>query len=299
MTANRGKVGKNFQNSEQMSHQKPTKVDRALRWWKNLPFIWVVILGCMVITGLATVTISVRFLYDQVRQIVCKTDVRISAAVYVYERGFLLEGTKKTYYYEMRNLATNCSLWRHEIKNLPRGRSETPKPYAKIILKLFLENPSKMTISNLRFGLRGLPFNFDKIICSPNIEASIKRETTSNEALSTQVIIIPSLAPAQKAIISLETPVDRRSYQQRVGIPLTISCPFLTSDQLTISRLNISKMNAMEMVKRESELFTGERTFGDEKIEGRILSPWEPSIVEEYESLPPAQKCREGTGGNW
>jgi hypothetical protein len=48
-----------------------------------------------------------------------------------------------------------------------------------------------------------------------------------------------------------------------------------------------------------SVIFTGERTFGDEKIEGRILSPWEPSIVEEYEPLPTAQKCREGTGGNW
>ena len=281
-----------------MSDQKPTKVDRAIRWCKNLPFIWQLIVVCVVIISLATITGAVRFLYDQVRQIVCKTDVRISAAVYVYERGFLLEGTKKTYYYEMRNLVTNCSLWRHEIKNLPRGRSETPKPYAKIILKLFLENPSKMRISNLRIGLRGLPSNFDKILCSPNIEGSIKRETTSNEALSIQVIKIPSLAPAQKAIISLESPAGTTSYQGLIGVPLTISCPFLTSDQLTISRLNISKMNAMEMVKRESELF-GERTFGDEIIKGRILGPWEPSIVEEYEPLPAARKCPEGTGGNW
>ncbi len=282
-----------------MNDPKLTRVDRTIRWFKNNRFWSAVIFLALVIIALNTFTDSVRNLTKLVKGIFYKADIKISASVYLYERGFVLEGSNKTYFYEMRNLATNCSLCKIELKNLPRGRSMTPEPVARIILKFFIENSSETMLSNLRIGLRGLPFQFDKIICTPNVEASLKRESTSSESLSTQVIKISALPPAGKAVISLEIPVDRATYQSLVGIRLAILCPFITSDQLNISPPNIVKLNATEMLKRESELFTGERTFCDEKITGRILGPKEPSIDERYEPLPPAQKCPEGTGGNW
>jgi len=56
------------------------------------------------------------------------------------------------------------------------------------------------------------------------------------------------------------------------------------------------------MVKHESDLFAGERTFADEKVEYRLLCPNEPDIEDDkvaYKPLPPAKICPEGTGGNW
>src|SRR4030042_2121108 len=273
-----------------MSNQRPTRVDRIIHWFRNNRVWSAIIFLALVVIALNTFTDSVRNLTKLVKGIVYKADIKMSASVYLYERGFVLEGSKKTYFHEIRNLATNWSLCKTELKNLPRGRSITPEPGARIILKLFIENSSETMLSNLRIGLRGLPFQFDKIICTPNIEASLKRESTSSESLSTQVIKISALAPAGKAVISLEIPVDRATYQSLVGIRLAILCPFITSDQLDISPPNIVKLNAMEMLKRESELFTGERTFCDEKITFRILCPEEPSIDERYEPLPPARK---------
>lgn len=225
-----------------------------------------------------------------------KDNIKTHIAVYVYERGYKLDGEKKTYYYEMRNLANNCSLWRQEISNLCRGRSITPTPIAKIIMKLFLDNPSKILLSNVRVGLRGM--KFENVFCTPNIECSMKSVKTSNEATATQVIMIPSLSPTGKAVLSLETPIDRKTYKENTRI--TVLIPFVTSDQINITQPKLLKFNAMEMIKLESELRTGERTFADERIEYRILCPDEPDIVEhKFEPLPPAKKCAKGIGDNW
>src|SRR4030042_2243258 len=222
-----------------MNDPRPTRVDRTIRWFKNNRVWSAVIFLALVIIALNTFTDSVRNLTKLVKGIFYKADIKISASVYVYERGFVLEGSNKTYFYEMRNLATNCSLCKIELKNLPRGRSMTPEPGARVILKLFIENSSETMLSNLRIGLRGLPFQFNKIICTPNIEASLKLEFTSNESLSTQVIKIPVLAPNGKGVISLESSTDRASYLKLVGTRLSISYPFITSDQLYISPPNV------------------------------------------------------------
>lgn len=190
-----------------MNNSEHTKADKMVRWVKNHRIMSLVVFIGIVVIALSSFTESVRNLTKQVTGMFSKDTIRVYAAVYAYERGDVFDGAYKTYYYEMRNLATNCSLWRAEIKNLQRGRSVTPTPSAQIILKLFLENPSETPLSNLRIGLRGLPFQFDKIFCTPNIECLMKGEATSNEALSTQVILVPSIAPAGKAVISLEAPV--------------------------------------------------------------------------------------------
>jgi len=282
-----------------MKNTDHTRYDLIVRWIKNNPFVSILVFIGVVIIALNSFTDSVKNLTKQISEIFSKEDIKIGAAMYAYERAFVFDGKKKTYYYEMRNLATNCSLWRAEA-NFPRGRSITPTPEAKVILKFLLKNASKISLSNLRIGLSGLPYQFDKILCTPNIECSMKHETTSNEALGTRVILMPTIAPAGEAVVSLEAPVDKGTYKKLVGVRLTILLPFVTSDQLVLSQPKASKLNAMELVKKESELFGGKRTFANEKITYRLLCPGEPDVVEPtHDPLPPAKQCATGTGGNW
>jgi len=232
--------------------------------------------------------------------------ISLGIALYIYEKGFILYEQTMTYYTEMRNFVSNCSIYKQQLNNLPRKRTIIPEPGAWFLVKLRLENLSSVPLTNIRLGIYGMPLKFDNIVTTPNIKASLNYESTTNNGLGTYVVNIKSLAPNDTAIITIQSKINNQIYSEFIQKKChSIVFPFIVSDQFKGTGINVKiiKFNASEMLKQEAELFTGERTIVNEKIEYRILDPKEPDIDErfiiKYEPLPAATKCPTGTAGNW
>ena len=232
------------------------------------------------------------------------TPVHVGVAFYTYERAFLLEGNTKTYFYENRNLVSDCSLRRIE-QTLPKGRAKTPDPQSWVLNKFLLENVSGQSITNFRVGIRSpLLRPTTTLFTTPNVDFTGKLEATANDALHTYVISIPAIAPTASVVLSLKTPLDEK-LRQFIYVDhgrVTIQVPFLSADQFGTFPLKVSRLNAMKILNRESVLRTGDETFADEKIEFTMPRSDEPDLKEEgvsYRLLPKARVCPEGTAGDW
>jgi hypothetical protein len=232
------------------------------------------------------------------------TPIRVGVAFYTYERAFLLEGTSKAYFYETRNLVSDCSLRRIE-QTLPKGRAKTPVSQSWVLSKFFLENVSDQSLTNLRMDIRSpLLQPTTTLFATSNVDATGKLEATSTDARHTYVISIPAIAPMASAVVSLKTPIDE-TLRQFVYVDhgrVTVQVPFLSADQFASFPLKVSRMNAMKILNRESVLRTGDETFADEKIEFTMLRSDEPDLKDEdvsYHLLPKARVCPEGTAGVW
>ena len=230
--------------------------------------------------------------------------VHVGVAFYTYERAFLLEGNTKKYFYETRNLVSDCSLRRIE-QTLPKGRAKTPDPQSWVLSKFLLENVSDQGITKFRMGIKSpLIRPTTTLFTTPNVEATGTLEATANDALSTYVITIPAIAPMASAVLSLKTPIDG-TLRQFVYVDygrVTVQVPFLSADQFETFPLKISRLNAMKILNRETVLRTGDETFANEKIELTILRSEEPDLKDEdvsYRLLPKARVCPEGTAGDW
>jgi hypothetical protein len=230
--------------------------------------------------------------------------VLVGVALYTYERAFLLEGNTKTYFYEKRNLVSECSLRRIE-QTLPKGRAKTPDPQSWVLIKFLLENVSDQSITKLRMDIRS-PFlrPTTQLFTTPNVEGTGALEATANMALPTYVISIQAIASMASAVLSLKTPIDEK-LRQFLYVDhgrVTIQVPFLSADQFGTFPLKVSRINAMKILNREGVLRTGDETFANEKIEFMMLRSDEPDLKDEavsYRLLPKARVCPEGTAGDW
>ncbi|MFZ5569163.1 MAG: hypothetical protein ACOZF0_02070 [Thermodesulfobacteriota bacterium] len=279
------------------------KIRAAFKAIKESRIYKIILALSAIVIGVSAFTGGIENLLIQVKGLFFPANIELKASVYLYERAYIFEGPFKLYFSQMRNLASNCSLWKVNYPKFLRGRAITPDPAAWIILKLFIENSSNLELSNLRFGLVGLPMRFNEIEYTPNIQASLNYKTISNEGLGSHIVNITSLAPRDKAVLSLKKLVDKIEYLDIAKRKkISISVPFISADQLKVSKPEVNKLNAMEMVKREAEIFTGVRTFANEKIQFRLLCESEPDIIEndmKDKLLPSARVCPEGTGGEW
>jgi hypothetical protein len=232
------------------------------------------------------------------------TPVHVGVAFYIYERAFILEGNTKTYFYENRNLVSECSLRRIE-QTLPKSRAKTPTPQSWVLSKFLLENVSGQDITNFRMGVRSpLLHPSTTVVTTRDIEATGTLDTTAQDAQPTYVIAVPVMAASAASVLILKTPIDEKVrrflYVDRGRV--TIQVPFLSADQFGTFPLKISRLNAMKILNRESVLRTGDETFADEKIEFEMLASDEPDPHDEdmsYQLLPRARACPEGTAGNW
>ena len=267
------------------------------RWfWRQSWLNKVIIVGVLTAVVLPLVPLAMSWLKPPL--------VRVGVAFYTYERAFLLEGNTKTYFYENRNLVSDCSLRRIQ-QTLPKGRAKTPDPQSWVVSKFLLENVSDQSITNLRVGVRSpLLQPTTTLFTTPNVEATGKLEATSNDARHTYVISIAAIAPKTSAVLSLKTPIDEK-LRQFVYVDhgrVTLQVPFLSADQFGTFPLKISHLNAMKILNRETVLRTGDETFADEKIELMMLRSDEPDLKEEdvsYPLLPKARVCPEATAGDW
>ncbi|TKS60296.1 MAG: hypothetical protein EWM72_01522 [Nitrospira sp.] len=232
------------------------------------------------------------------------TILKVGVAFYTYERAYLLEGDTKTYFYEKRNLVSDCSLGRIQ-QPLPKGRAKTPDPQSWVLGKLLLENVSDQSITNLRVGVRSpLLHSTTTLFATPNVEATGKLEATSHDARHTYMVSITALAPMTSAVLSLKTPIDEklRQFLYVDHRPVTVQVPFVSADQFRAYPPIVSRLNAMKILNRESVLRTGDETFADETIEVTMLRSDEPDLKNEEVShslLPKARVCSEGMAGVW
>ena len=259
-------------------------------------------LNKVIIVGLSSSL--VLFLIPMVMSWLRPTPVHVGVAFYVYERAFQLEGDTKTYFYEKRNLVSECSLRRVE-QTMPKGRAKTPAPQSWVLTKFLLENVSGQNITNFRMGVRSpLLHPNTTLVTTRDIKASGALDTTAQDAPPTYVIVIPVIADMASSVLILKTPIDEKVrrflYIDRARV--TIQVPFLSADQFGTFPLKISRLNAMKILNRETVLRTDDETFADEKMEYELLQSDEPDLHDEdtsYLPLPKARTCPEGTAGDW
>ena len=130
--------------------------------------------------------------------------IHVGVAFYTYERAFLLEGNTKAYFYENRNLVSDCSLRRIE-QTLPKGRAKTPDPQSWVVIKFLLENMSDQSITKFRMSIKSpLVRPTTTLFTTPNVEATGAWETMATDAPHMYVISIAAIAPMASAVHQLE-----------------------------------------------------------------------------------------------
>ena len=267
------------------------------RWFKRQSRLNKVIIVSFLGSG-------VLFLIPLVASWVKPTPIHVGVAFYTYERAFQLEGKAKTYFYENRNLVSDCSLRRVE-QVLQKGRAKTPDPQSWVVSKFLLENTTDRSITKFRMAFKSpLVRPTTTLFTTPNVTATGAWETTAPDAPHMYVVSIASLPPMASAVLSLKTPIDE-AMRQFIYVEhgrVTVQVPFLSADQFETFPLKISRLNSMQILNRESVLRTGDETFANEKIEVTMLRPDEPDLKEEatsYQLLPKARTCEDGTAGDW
>jgi hypothetical protein len=232
------------------------------------------------------------------------TPIHVGVAFYTYERAFVLEENTKVYFYENRNLVSDCSLRRIE-QTLPKGRAKTPDPQSWVLIKFLVENVTDQRVTNLRIDIKSpLLLPTTTLFATSNLEATGAWDVTAKDASRAYVISIPTIEPMNSAVISVKTPIDETLrqliYADRGRV--TIQVPYLSADQFGTFPLKITRLNAMKILNRESVLRAGDETFANEKIEFTMLRPDEPDLKDEavsYQLLSNARICPEGTAGDW
>jgi hypothetical protein len=232
------------------------------------------------------------------------TPIHVGVAFYTYERAFLMEGNTKTYFYENRNLVSDCRLRRIE-RTLPKGRAKTPAPQSWVLSKFLIENVSDHRITNLRLDVKSpLLRPTTTLFTTLNLKATGAWDTTAKDVPGKYVMMIPVIEPMVSAVVSLKTPIDE-TLRQFIYVDrsrVTVQVPYLSADQFGTFPLKVSRLNAMKILNRESVLRTGDETFADEKIEFTILRADEPDLKDvdvSYQLLPKARDCPDGTAGDW
>ncbi|OAI46337.1 hypothetical protein AYO43_06450 [Nitrospira sp. SCGC AG-212-E16] len=232
------------------------------------------------------------------------TPIHVGVAFYTYERAFVLDGNTKAYFYENRNLVSDCSLRRIE-QAFPKGRARTPDPQSWVLIKFLLENVTDHGLTNLRLAIRSpLLRSTTTLFTTSNVEATGEWDSTAKDAPRSYVISIPALASMTSAVVSVKTPIDEtlRQFIYTDRGRMTIQVPYWSADQIGTYPLKVSRLNAMKILNRESVLRAGDETFANEKIEFTMLRPDEPDLKDEavsYQLLSKAHACPEGTAGDW
>lgn len=229
--------------------------------------------------------------------------VRVNAAVYTYERGFILEGTTKTTYSHMQNLLSNCTLWRFPSV-IPKTSIKITDLHAWVLSKYLLENTSDQAITHIRIGVASPLLNqFTVLSATPNVQAKGSVESRAKDGLRMYVIAIAALAPNDSAMLSLQTPINDTMRHALYDEHHTFRIPtaFLSADQLWNVGLTVTQISDSTMAVLETDMHSGERSISmADKVESWNLDPSDPALLEEdvsYRLLPAAPNCRAEANG--
>jgi hypothetical protein len=229
--------------------------------------------------------------------------VHVSAALYTYERGFILEGTTKTTYSHMQNLLSNCTLWRFPPV-LPKTGIKITDLHSWVLSKYLLENTSDQAITHIRMGVASPLLNqFTLLSATPNVQAKGSVESRAKDGLRMYVIATVALAPNDSAMLSLQTPINDTMRHALYDEHHTFRIPtaFLSADQLWNVGLTVAQISDSTMAVLETDMHSGERSISmADKVESWNLDPSDPALLEEdvsYRLLPATPNCRADADG--
>lgn len=260
-------------------------------------------LNKIIILGLFAV--AVPFVLPTVVSWFRPTIIKVGVAFYTYERASFSESTTTTYFFEKRNLVTNCSLRRLE-ETQPTGQSPIANPHSWVILKLLLENASDQPITHLRLGVRSPALSpATQLLTSPNVDATGHMDTPSRDTRPAYIISIAAIAPASATVLSLQTPIDDRLrrfiYEDHRTV--TVQVPFVSAEQFREYPPIVSRTNAIKILNREGLLRTGDDREADEPLNSVTPMPPDKSGASSkgtpYQLLPKSRTCSEGEAGMW
>ncbi|OQW33018.1 MAG: hypothetical protein A4E19_06625 [Nitrospira sp. SG-bin1] len=231
------------------------------------------------------------------------TLIHVGVSFYTYERGVQSQGMNTLYFFERRNLVSDCSI-RREERSVPSGRVRSPDPQAWVLIKLLLENVSDRDITNLRVGVRSPAINqTTQLLTAPSLIATGNKEAPP-DVRPLYVISIAAIPAESSVVVSLKTPIDDnlRDFIYVKRRPVTIQVPYVSADQFRQYPPIVSRTNAVKMLNREGVLRTSEEGFGDEKLQVTMVAPHEPDVKEpgvSYRVLPRSKACSEAEAGVW
>jgi hypothetical protein len=231
------------------------------------------------------------------------TMIHVGVSFYTYERGVQPQGMNTLYFFEKRNLVSNCSIHRDE-QSVPSGRAKAPDPQSWVLIKLLLENVSDRNLTNLRVGVRSPAINqATQLVTTPNLEAKGQREAPP-DVKPVYVLSIPAIPAASSVVVSFKTPIDDilREFIYVKHRPVTIQVPYVSADQFRQYPPIVSRTNVVKMLNREGVLRTRDNAGVEEKIHVAMLPRDEPAMKEgdvSYQTLPRAKVCSEAEAGVW
>src|SRR6185312_705229 len=269
---------------------------RCWKWfWNQSVFNKIVIIGLF--------AAFVPFVLPTVVAWFRPTMIHVGVAFYTYERGIQPQGMNSLYFFERRNLVTDCSI-RREEQSVPSGRAKAPDPQAWVLVKLLLENVSDRDITNLRVGVRSPAINqTTQLLTAPTLAATGGKEAPP-DVKPLYLMSIATIPAASSVVVSLKTPMDEnlREFIYVKRRPVTIQIPYVSADQFRQYPPIVSRTNAVKMLNREGVLRTTDETFADEKLQVTMVSP-NGSNQNEREGaqrlLPRAKVCSEAEAGVW
>ena len=231
------------------------------------------------------------------------TMIHVGVAFYTYERAALPQGMNTLYFFERRNLVTDCSIRRDE-QSVPNGRAKAPDPQAWVLIKLLLENVSERDITNLRVGVRSPAITQStQLLTVPDLAATGQKEAPP-DVKPLYLLSIATLPGESSVVVTLKTPIDDnlREFIYVKRRPVTIQVPYVSGDQFRRYPPIVSRTNAVKMLNREGVLRTSDDVFAEEKIAVTMLPSDEPPIKEgviAYRTLPRAKACSQAEAGVW
>jgi hypothetical protein len=231
------------------------------------------------------------------------TLIHVGVAFYTYERGSQPQGMNTLYFFERRNLVSDCSLRRDE-QSVPNGRAKAPDPQAWVLIKLLLENMSDRDLANLRVGVRSPAINqTTQLLLAPTLVATGQKEAPP-DVKPLYVISIASLPASSSVVVSLKTPIDDnlREFIYVKRRPVTIQVPYVSAEQFRQYPPIVSRTNAVKMLNREGVLKTSDEVFAEEKLQVTMLPSDEPIMKggeASHRVLPRAKTCSEAEAGIW
>jgi len=232
------------------------------------------------------------------------TMIHVGVAFYTDERAYHVNGTTKTYFFEKRNLVTNCRL-RYTEESLPDEWTEGPSSQSWVVIKLLLENVSDDDLTQLRVGVRSPAIGLNtELLTVPSLNATGQIETPPQDSRRMFMISIPLLSANSSAVVSLKTPIDEslREFIYEKRRTVTIQVPFVSSDQFRDYPPIVSRTNAVKILNREGLLRSDEGPVSDDTLQFTVLPPEELEQKREekpYQQLPISKSCSDGEAGRW
>jgi hypothetical protein len=231
------------------------------------------------------------------------TVIHVGVSFYTYERGVQPQGMNTLYFFERRNLVSDCSI-RREEQSVPNGRAKTLDPQGWVQIKLLLENVSRRDLTSLRIGVRSPAINqTTQLMTAPSLVVTGNQEAPPN-VKPLYVISIATVPAESSVVVTLKTPIDDtlRDFIYVKRRPVTIQIPYVSAEQFREYPPIVSRTNAVKMLNREGVLRIRNDGVSDETLQVTVL-PSNESTGESgeiaYRPLPRAKICSEAEAGAW